>query len=334
MESSSGERWDSPLLASGTDGAHPLAATYGVIIATFFGAIGLPHILVRFYTNPDGEAARRTTLIVVLLLSTFYLFPAMLAVLTRLHAPQLYLSSDSDSVVLALPSLLLPGLPGELLAALVAAGAFAAFLSTSSGLLVSVAGALSHDFLGGGVTSFRWCAVAAGAVATVAALLIDRFSLALLVGWAFAIAASSFCPLMVLGIWWRQLTRIGAAAGIVVGGGACLAAIVATMLGAATRGWTAVLLGQPAIWTVPLAFGVMVVVSLFTQRAVPANVSQVMLRMHLPEALGRQAYRTVLPVSGLPVSGLPVSGRPVSERPVSERPVSERPVSGRRAPDR
>ena len=83
----------------------------------------------------------------VLLLSTFYLFPAVLAVLARLHAPQLYMSTDSDSIVLALPSLLLPGLPGEMLAALVAAGAFAAFLSTSSGLLVSVAGALSHDFM-------------------------------------------------------------------------------------------------------------------------------------------------------------------------------------------
>jgi cation/acetate symporter len=292
MAPSSRESWDSPFLTAGTDGAHPLAATYGVIIATFFGAIGLPHILVRFYTNPDGEAARRTTLIVVLLLSTFYLFPAVLAVLSRLHAPELYLSSDSDSIVLALPSLLLPGLPGELLAALVAAGAFAAFLSTSSGLLVSVAGALSHDLMQGGVTSFRWCAIAAGTIATTAALLINRFSLALLVGWAFAIAASSFCPLMVLGIWWQRLTRIGAAAGMVVGGGSCLAAIVATMLGAADRGWGAVLLGQPAIWTVPLAFAVMIVVSLATKRTVPANVGQVMLRMHLPEALSRQAYRT------------------------------------------
>jgi len=291
MAPSSAQSWDSAFLTSGTNGAHPLAATYGVIVATFFGAIGLPHILVRFYTNPDGEAARRTTLIVILLLSTFYLFPAILAVLARLHAPQLYLSSDSDSIVLALPSLLLPGLPGELLAALVAAGAFAAFLSTSSGLLVSVAGALSHDFMHRGVTSFRWCAIAAGVVATTTALLIDRFSLALLVGWAFAIAASSFCPLMVLGIWWRRLTRAGAAAGIVVGGGSCLAAIMATMFGAAQGGWGAVLLGQPAIWTVPLAFAVMIVVSLATQRTVPANVGQVMLRMHLPEALSRPAYR-------------------------------------------
>ena len=279
--------WDSPFLTAGTDGAHPLLATYGVIIATLFGALGLPHILVRFYTNPDGGAARRTTLIVVVLLSTFYLFPAVLAVLTRLRAPELYLSKDPDSVVLALPSLLMPGRAGMLLGALVAAGAFAAFLSTSSGLLVSVAGALSHDFMNGGVTSFRWCAIAAGAVATAASLLIGRFSLALLVGWAFAIAASSFCPLLVLGIWWRQLTRAGAAAGIVVGGGACLAAIIATMVGAATRGWAAVLLGQPAIWTVPLAFAVMIVVSLLTQRTLPGNVGQVMLRMHLPEALSR-----------------------------------------------
>jgi Na+(H+)/acetate symporter ActP len=299
MAPSSSESWDSPFVTSSAIGAHPLAATYGVIIATFFGAIGLPHILVRFYTNPDGEAARRTTLIVLLLLSSFYLFPTVLAVLTRSQAPQLYLSNDSDSIVLALPGQLLPGLPGELLEALVAAGAFAAFLSTSSGLLVSVAGALSHDFLKRGVTTFRWCAITAGGIAIIAALLINRFSLALLVGWAFAIAASSFCPLMVLGIWWRRLTRIGAMAGIVIGGGSCLAAIVSTMLGVAASGWGAVLTGQPAIWTVPLAFGVMIVVSLLTQHAVPANVDQVMLRMHLPEALSRQAYRTVSQASWL-----------------------------------
>jgi hypothetical protein len=37
----------------------------------------------------------------------------------------------------------------------------------------------------------------------------------------------------------------------------------------------------------------MIVVSLLTQRTVPANVGQVMLRMHLPEALSRQTYRTI-----------------------------------------
>jgi cation/acetate symporter len=289
--------WDAPFLTAGTGGSHPLVATYGVIIATLFGAIGLPHILVRFYTNPDGEAARRTTLIVVLLLSVFYLFPAVLGVLVRLRAPELYLTNDPDSVVLALPSLLMPGHPGELLAALVAAGAFAAFLSTSSGLLVSVAGALSHDVMRGGVGTFRLCAVVAGAVATAAALPVNRFALGLLVGWAFAIAASSFCPLIVLGIWWRRLTWIGATAGVIAGGGACCLAIVTTMLGVANHGWAAALLGQPAVWTVPLAFAVMVVVSLFTPRAVPPHAEQVMLRMHLPEALIRRAFRAERPYS-------------------------------------
>jgi Na+(H+)/acetate symporter ActP len=297
MVQPSATTWDSPFLTAGTDGTHPLLATYGVIIATLFGAIGLPHILVRFYTNPDGGAARRTTLIVVLLLSTFYLFPAALAVLTRLRAPELYLSKDPDSVVLALPSLLMPGRPGELLGALVAAGAFAAFLSTSSGLLVSVAGALSHDVMRGGVGTFRLCAIIAGTVATMAALPVNRFSLGLLVGWAFAIAASSFCPLIVLGIWWRRLTWIGATAGVLVGGGACCCAIVATMLGAATRGWGAALLGQPAVWTVPLAFTVMIVTSLLTQQAIPPNVEHMMLRMHLPEGLIRRTYRASRPYS-------------------------------------
>src|SRR6266496_2253900 len=104
---------------------------------------------------------------------------------------------------------------------------YAAFLSTTSGLLVSVAGALSHDVMRGGVGTFRLCAVVAGTVATLAALPVNRFSLGLLVGWAFAIAASSFCPLIVLGIWWRRLTRTPAAAPIQVGGGACCCAIVA-----------------------------------------------------------------------------------------------------------
>jgi cation/acetate symporter len=297
MVQPSSTTWDSPFLTAGTDGTHPLLATYGVIIATLFGAIGLPHILVRFYTNPDGGAARRTTLIVLMLLSTFYLFPAVLAVLTRLRAPELYLSKDPDSVVLALPSLLMPGRPGELLGALVAAGAFAAFLSTSSGLLVSVAGALSHDVMRGGVGTFRLCAIIAGTIATVAALPVNRFSLGLLVGWAFAIAASSFCPLIVLGIWWRRLTWIGATAGVLVGGGACCCAIVATMLGAATRGWGAALLGQPAVWTVPLAFTVMIVTSLLTQESIPPNVEHMMLRMHLPEGLIRRTYRTGRPYS-------------------------------------
>ena len=54
----------------------------------------------------------------------------------------------------------------------------------------------------------------------VLALLVRDSTCRTVVGLAFAVAASSFCPLLVLGIWWRGLTDVGAAAGLVVGGAA------------------------------------------------------------------------------------------------------------------
>src|SRR6185437_4784116 len=166
--------------------------------------------------------------------------------------------------------------------------------------LVSVAGALSHDILNGSVRTFRWCALLAGAVAVAASLLVENFSASMLVGWAFAIAASSFCPLLVLGIWWRGLTWRGAMAGILVGGGGCCVAITATMAGLARTGWAAVLLGYPAIWTVPIAFAVMVSVSLLTRSERPADVDQVLLRMHLPEELFQRSREHPARLGGIP----------------------------------
>ena len=165
------------------------------------------------------------------------------------------------------------GTVGIVLAALTAAGAFAAFLSTSSGLLISMAGAVSHDLLGRGVRAFRLSAVVAGIVATGLGLLVGGIAINVLVGWAFAIAASSFCPLLLLGIWWAGLTWKGALCGLALGGGASSMAVILAMVGVGKTGWPAVLLGEPAIWTVPLAFVAMIGVSLLTRRTVPSDVT-------------------------------------------------------------
>jgi cation/acetate symporter len=287
--------WVSPLLHLGGEPDHPLAATYGILLATVLGAMGLPHILVRFYTNRDGPAARRTTAFVLLLLACFYVLPAIFAVLGRLDAPGLYLSGQTDSVVLVLPRIASSGLIGTALAALVAAGAFAAFLSTSSGLLISMAGAMSHDIMGRGVQAFRTSAIAIGVVMTVAGIFVVNVSINVLVGWAFAIAASTFCPLLLLGIWWRRLTWIGALWGLILGGGASSVAVIATMCGAGKFGWPAVLLGEPAIWTVPLAFFTMLGVSLLTPRALPHDVTQKLLALHLPERVRLPSLRPTEP---------------------------------------
>jgi Na+(H+)/acetate symporter ActP len=282
-----GDGWLLP--GTGSDG---LFAAYSLIFATFLGTMGLPHVLVRFYTNPDGAAARRTTLVVLGLVGMFYLFPTLYGVLGRVYAPSLLLTGDTDAVVLVLPGLALGGgIAGQLLGALVAAGAFAAFLSSSSGLLTSVAGVLSSDLLGrarshaSSVRGFRIAALVGGVVPFVLSMQLATLDVSLVVGLAFAVAASSFCPLLVLGIWWRGLTDLGAAAGILVGGGGAVAAVLLTFLGRTGSGLVATLLHYPGAWTVPLAFAVMVGVSLATRRRVPGSVALTMLRLHAPEAL-------------------------------------------------
>jgi len=221
------------------------------------------------------------------LVGVFYLFPALYGALGRVYAPQLLMSGHTDAVVLVLPGAALgDGTAGQLLGALVAAGAFAAFLSTSSGLITSIAGVLSTDVIGkGSVRDFRIAALAAGVVPLAFALRISALDVSLVVGLAFAVAASSFCPLLVLGIWWRGLTDAGAAAGVLAGGGAAATAVLLTVLGGAGHGWTATLLNYPAAWTVPLAFAVMVGVSRATRGRVPEQVGATMLRMHAPDAL-------------------------------------------------
>jgi Na+(H+)/acetate symporter ActP len=274
----------------GLGGKHPLYQVFSIMVATFLGAMGLPHVLVRFYTNPDGRAARRTALSVIVLLSLFYLFPVLLGVFARLYVPQLLITGKADAAVLLLPSAAIAGLPGELIAALVAAGAIAAFLATSSGLLVSIAGAVSTDVLRGRVSDFRWAALIAGLLPIPLSLVAPSLELSRGVGLAFAVAASTLCPLLVLGIWWRGLTAAGAIAGLVVGalasGVAILVAITGWVDDDVLGGWLTTLIGYPAAVTVPLAFTTMTLVSRLTRGDVPPDVARIFARMHVPERLG------------------------------------------------
>jgi cation/acetate symporter len=295
-----GEDWARPIERSGPSSP---VFVYSLLLATFLGTMGLPHILVRFYTNPDGPAARRTTVRVLGLLGLFYLFPAVYAALGRALTPELYVKGQTDSVVLELPQAAWPGTGGELLAALTAAGAFAAFTSTSSGLLVSIAGTLSHDIrrMRGGPAAgeppvermrrFRWAAVAGMIVPALIALLARDLDISVLVGWAFALAASTFCPLFLLGIWWRGLTARGAIAGMAAGGLIASGGIAATLIADPAPTTLSALLAQPAVASVPVAFLTMIGVSLRDPER-PVGTEETMLALHGPEGLGLEALRT------------------------------------------
>ncbi|MFE0676453.1 cation acetate symporter [Streptomyces sp. NPDC058867] len=269
-------------------GERPLYATYGLILATFLGTMGLPHVVVRFYTSPHGVAARRTTVAVLGLIGVFYLLPPVYGALGRLYAPELTLTGHADAAVLLLPERMIGGLGGDLLGALVAGGAFAAFLSTASGLTMAVAGVLTQDVLPSrGVRHFRLGTLIAMAVPLAASVLVGGLPVADAVGLAFAVSASSFCPLLVLGIWWRRLTPQGAAAGMLVGGGSALLAVAATMAGFPGAGALHALLAWPALWSVPLGFLTMILVSLATPNRVPAGTPAILARFHLPEELAQ-----------------------------------------------
>ncbi|WP_278265587.1 cation acetate symporter [Nocardia sp. AG03] len=288
-----GASWVAP--GGGFGGEHPQYQVFSLIVATFLGTMGLPHVLVRFYTNRDGPSARRTALAVIGLVGVFYLFPVLLGVFARLYVPQLLITGASDAAVVLLPGAVLGGLGGQLVAALAAAGAIAAFLSTSSGLLVSLAGVLSTDVLRGRIRDFRAAALVAGLVPLTVALTVASLDLSRTVALAFSVAASTLCPLLVLGIWWRGLTATGAACGMLVGGVTAGGATVLAVLGGVSPtladGWAAAIVDYPGAVSVPLAFAVTVLVSLATTRQDPRTVAGVFVRMHAPERLGVSADR-------------------------------------------
>jgi len=211
--------------------------------------------------------------------------------LGRVYADALVASGRTDVLVLELPRLMVPGPLGELLTALVTAGAFAAFLSTSSGLAIAVGGVLGQDVTGrpvrgrrlSGIAAFRAGCALAIIVPCLLALLLPGVGVARAVGLAFAVAASTFCPLLVLGIWWRGLTPVGAISGLVVGGAGSGAAVIWTLGAPPGPGWASVLLEQPAAWSVPAAFLTMWAVSLLTRSQIPADVHRTMVRLHTPE---------------------------------------------------
>jgi hypothetical protein len=307
---------------------YSLLYTYSLIIALVCGTAGLPHILVRFYTNPDGVAAKRTTMWVMILIGVFYVFPPVFGVIGRNLMPDLYSgvgAKGTDKVVLELPTLLGAkyGVIGSILSGITCAGAFAAFMSTFSGLLVSMTGALAHDVYGRmlrpqstpaeRMRAFKVCAVLIGGIAIGLGCFVELLEINFMVGQAFAIAAASYFPLLFMSVWWRGMTMKGAATGMLTGGlcALCAAALTNFSTLALDKGpmgklfagfaplngfWAQhplmrILCEQPAIWTVPLAITLMIVVSRATAASVPADIRMKMLVLHAPEQLGlKQEY--------------------------------------------
>jgi cation/acetate symporter len=141
---------------------------------------------------------------------------------------------NTDVIVLSTPEI--AGLP-YVISGLVAAGGLAAALSTADGLLLAIANALSHDIyykmLDPNASTYRRLAVARVLLVVVALCAAYLAStrpgdILAMVGWAFSLAMAGNFPALVMGVWWKRTTTLGAVLGIIAGFGLCLFYLVTT----------------------------------------------------------------------------------------------------------
>ena len=130
---------------------------------------------------------------------------------------------DPDIMVLANPEI--ADLPGWVIG-LVAAGGLAAALSTAAGLLLVISSSISHDLIKNTINpniSDKGELWAARISATVAVVVAGYFGInppdfvAAVVALAFGLAAASFFPAIILGIFYKKMSKEGAIAGMLVG---------------------------------------------------------------------------------------------------------------------
>jgi cation/acetate symporter len=196
-------------------------------LALMLGLLGLPHILMRFYTVPDARAARISVLWASGFIGYFYLIIPIVgfgaaALVGREPIAGIDLGGNMAAPLLA------EHLGGTLFLGFIAAVAFATILAVVAGLTLAGASALSHDVyvhvVRGGHASeqeqvrvARWATVVFGALAVLFGVLFKDQNVAFMVGLAFAIACSANFPALLLSIVWRRFTTAGAVASILTG---------------------------------------------------------------------------------------------------------------------
>ena len=248
------------------------------------GVMGLPHLLIRFFTVPDEKAARRSmvvscVLIAVVFIMTFGIIaPAGVAFVTgnpAYVAASGAVKGGGNMVVIHLAE----AVGGPVLLGAFSAVAFATILAVVSGLTIAIASAASHDVLNPGHTGgersesgdlwlFRVAAVLAACAAVALAIVFQKENVAYLVALAMTVAASTNFPVVILSLYWRKLTPTGALVGGLFG------LIVSVGLIVLSPGVWVKVLGHaaplfpsdyPALISSPLAFLVCWLVSMATQ---------------------------------------------------------------------
>jgi cation/acetate symporter len=242
-QSGKGEAFLQPGLLYGKDLVGKFDFT-SLALALVLGTAGLPHILIRFYTTPTAQAARKSVLWAIGLIGSFYLMTLVLgfgaaALVDTAKGSQIQTSAGNAASPL-LAQAVGGGegtLGGSVLLALISAVAFATILAVVAGLTLTSASSVAHDlyanvFKKGQASErselmvARIAAFGIGAVAILLAIPAQRLNIAFLVALAFAVAASANLPALLYNLFWKRFNTMGATFSIY--GGLIMAVLLVT----------------------------------------------------------------------------------------------------------
>ncbi len=230
------------ILAPGGLISDPISAI-SLGLALMFGTAGLPHILMRFFTVKDATQARKSVVYATGFIGYFYILTFIIGFGAIILVSKNPLYLDDLGGLIGKNNMaaihLAHAVGGEVLLGFISAVAFATILAVVSGLTLAGASAISHDLYANvfnhnksnekkEMQVSKITTVALGLLARFLGIIFESQNVAFMVGLAFAIAASTNFPILLLSIYWKNLTTKGA----VIGGSAgLLTAIMLVILG-------------------------------------------------------------------------------------------------------
>ena len=203
-------------------------------MALVFGTAGLPHILMRFFTVPTAQEARKSVIWAMAIIGGFYVLTIFLGMGSAMLVGSGQIKAIDAGGNMAAPLLaqFVGGGPdsmlGNLFLAFVAAVAFATIVAVVAGLVLAAASAMAHDLYVGviredhvtpeeQVKAARIATVIVGAIAITIGILAKGQNVAHLVALAFAVASSANFPCVLLTLFWKRCNTGGIVLGMIVG---------------------------------------------------------------------------------------------------------------------
>ena len=212
-------------------------------MALVLGTAGMPHILMRFFTVPTAQDARKSVIWAMAIIGGFYILTLFLGMGAAINVGSSTIAGMDKGGNMAAPLLAqyagggADSMLGNLFLAFVAAVAFATIVAVVAGLVLAAASAMAHDLYVGvikgdhaspkeQVIAARVSSVIVGVMAIYVGIAAEGQNVAHLVALAFAVAASSNLPAVFLTLYWKKCNTYGIIAGMLVGAISAIALVM------------------------------------------------------------------------------------------------------------